>query len=289
MKRILVIENKTSTRKFFLKELKAKGFDAIGAKNGQIGIQRVKQGLPDLIISEIVMPSLDGYSVLTKLRQMGATAIIPFIFLSEKATQADIRKGMKLGADDYLTKPCTVEELLEAVIVQLEKQAVIKEWYVAQFQPFTELPEAENARLSNVKTQQGLERLPDKTVESTTVLSIFPPVPQLNNIFNFIEAHYHQLISLDDVAHSVGYSPAYLTDLVRRKTGHSVHRWITKRRMVAACSLLLETDKSIDCIAEAVGYRNSWCFFRLFRKSFGMTPGVWRSEARNSVGKTYNI
>ena len=284
MKKILVIENKTSTRKFFLKELKAKGFEAIGAKNGQIGIQKVKQGLPDLIISEIVMPSLDGYSVLTKLRQMGATAIIPFIFLSEKATQADIRKGMKLGADDYLTKPCTVEELLEAVIVQLEKQAVIKQWYIDQFQPFTELPEAENA----LGTQQGLERLPDRTVKSTTVLSIFPPspFPQLNDIFNFIEAHYHQLISLDDVAHSVGYSPAYLTDLVRRKTGQSVYRWITKRRMVAACSLLLETTHSIEYIAEAVGYRHTWSFFKHFRNSFGMTPGDWRSEARNSDVKT---
>ncbi|MBE9213751.1 response regulator [Plectonema cf. radiosum LEGE 06105] len=287
MKRILVIENKTSTRKFFLKELKAKGFDAIGAKNGQIGIQRVKQELPDLIISEIVMPSLDGYSVLTKLRQMGATAIIPFIFLSEKATQADIRKGMKLGADDYLTKPCTIEELLEAVIAQLEKQAVIKQWYIAQLQPFRELPEAENALGSNVKTQQGSERLPDKAVVDSTALSIFPPVPQLNDIFDFIETHYYQVISLDDVAHSVGYSPAYLTDLVRRKTGQSVYRWITKRRMVAACSLLLETTHSIEYIAEAVGYRHAWCFFRQFRKSFGMTPRDWRSTYHGCVGKTY--
>ncbi len=89
------------------------------------------------------------------------------------------------------------------------------------------------------------------------------------------------------MAQSVGYSGAYLTDLVRRKTGHSVHRWITKRRMVAACSLLLETEQSIDAIAEAVGYRNRWCFFRMFRKSFGMTPGDWRSAYHSSVGEAY--
>ncbi|MEM7556079.1 MAG: AraC family transcriptional regulator [Cyanobacteria bacterium P01_A01_bin.84] len=114
--------------------------------------------------------------------------------------------------------------------------------------------------------QQDLNTPPDKIVAK----SILPSISELNSIFDFIEAHYHQPISLHHVAESVGYSAAYLTDLVRRKTGHSVHRWITKRRMVAACLLLLETDQSIDCIAEAVGYRNRWCFFRLFRKSFGI-------------------
>ncbi len=88
------------------------------------------------------------------------------------------------------------------------------------------------------------------------------------------------------MAQAVDYSAAYLTDLVRRRTGQSVHRWITKRRMVAACSLLEETDQSIDYIAEAVGYRNTWCLFRLFRKTFGMALGQWRSAYRGSITKT---
>ncbi|MBR8841203.1 MAG: helix-turn-helix transcriptional regulator, partial [Stigonema ocellatum SAG 48.90 = DSM 106950] len=85
------------------------------------------------------------------------------------------------------------------------------------------------------------------------------------------------------VAQAVDYSSAYLTDLVRRRTGQSVHRWITQRRMVAACSLLQETDQSISYIAEAVGYRHAWCFFRLFRKTFNMAPGEWRGAYRGSV------
>ncbi|MBR8840574.1 MAG: helix-turn-helix transcriptional regulator, partial [Stigonema ocellatum SAG 48.90 = DSM 106950] len=87
------------------------------------------------------------------------------------------------------------------------------------------------------------------------------------------------------VAQAVDYSSAYLTDLVRRRTGQSVHRWITQRRMVAACSLLQETDQSIGYIAEAVGYRHTWCFFRLFRKTFNMAPGEWRGAYRGSVTK----
>jgi AraC-like DNA-binding protein len=143
-----------------------------------------------------------------------------------------------------------------------------------------------NFKQENAKTQQYLETSLDETVKLAATKSIFPSIPKLNDIFNFIEAHYHQSISLRDVASSVGYSAAYLTDLVRRETGQSVHRWITKRRMAAACLLLKDSDLSIDCIAEKVGYSNRWCFFRNFRNSFGMTPGDWRSQERSSITKT---
>ncbi len=282
MKKILVIESELESRNIFLKCLKEKGFNPIGADNGLVGVQRAKQHLPDLIISDIIMPELDGYRVLTALRQNLITATIPLIFVTNKATRSDIRKGMDLGADDYLTKPCTVEELLRAIAARLEKQIFFKQCYADRLQQvpkptkINKLPLLDavglewqvNIQESAQSTQPNLE---------TPSKSIFPSIPSLNDIFDFIEANYHQPISLRDVAQSVNYSAAYLTDLVRRRTGQSVHRWITERRMVAACSLLLETDQPIDYIALAVGYRNNWCFFRLFRQSFGMTPGDWRS------------
>jgi AraC-like DNA-binding protein len=106
------------------------------------------------------------------------------------------------------------------------------------------------------------------------------PYPQVNQVFEFIESHYQQNIKLDDVAKAVGYSPTYLTDLIRRQTGKSLHRWIIHRRMIAACKLLLETDLSIEQIAETIGYRHVGCFFRQFRLSFDVTPQVWRQENR---------
>ena len=108
MKKILVIEDEARTRNLFVKCLEAEGFYTIGAENGLVGIQQAQEKLPDLVICDIVMPQLDGYGVLTALRQNPVTAIIPFIFLTAKVFQADIRKGMELGADDYITKPCTV-------------------------------------------------------------------------------------------------------------------------------------------------------------------------------------
>ncbi len=115
MKKILVIEDEPQSRKMFLECLEAEGFDSIGAENGRVGIKKVQENLPDLVICDIVMPELDGYGVLSILRQNLFTATIPFIFITGKTTEAERCYGMELGADDYLTKPCTVEDLLKAI------------------------------------------------------------------------------------------------------------------------------------------------------------------------------
>lgn len=264
MKKILVIEDHAQTRNLFLDCLKAEGFYPIGAENGLIGLQIVLENLPDLIICDIMVPELDGYGVLTKLRQNTATAITPFIFVTAKATVADFRKGMDMGADDYLIKPCTVEDLLKAIAVRLEKQAALQQWCVAEFQQILEPPSAD-------------------TVKPTASQSIFPTCPQLTEVFHFIETNYHQSIGLRDVAQAVGYSPAYLTDLVRRQTGQTVNRWIVERRITEACFLLRDTNQSVEAIAETVGYLSAGHFFRQFRQYRGITPQTWRNTQRTQV------
>ncbi|XZF65301.1 MAG: helix-turn-helix domain-containing protein [Gloeotrichia echinulata DVL01] len=111
-------------------------------------------------------------------------------------------------------------------------------------------------------------------------LSIFPANPLLSQIFEFIETNYHQSISLCDVATAIGYSPAYLTNLVRRHTGQPVNHWIIERRMAEARALLIETNQSVHKIAETVGYQNEGHFFRQFRHHHKTTPQVWRKAQR---------
>jgi YesN/AraC family two-component response regulator len=100
-------------------------------------------------------------------------------------------------------------------------------------------------------------------------------------VFQFIATHYRQPISLCDVAKAVGYSPAYLTDLVRRETGQTVNQWIIKHRLIQASSLLRETNQPVSQIAETVGYQHINYFFRQFRHHYGKTPQVWRESQRN--------
>jgi YesN/AraC family two-component response regulator len=265
VKKILVIEDDVPTRNLFVRGLKAKGFYTISAENGRVGIQQAQEQLPDLIICDIMMPELDGYGVLTILRQDPVTAIIPFIFVSAKENRPDLRKGMELGANDYLIKPCTLEELLRAVTAQLEKQTILQQWYAAKIEP------------QLVAAPPSAEKV---TFAAAPQLSL-PSEPPLSEVFRFIEANYHRPIALGDVAQAVGYSPAYLTSLTRRQTGQTVQRWIIERRMAAARSLLLETDQIVEQIATQVGYHNAVHFFRQFRQLHGTTPQAWRSLHRN--------
>jgi signal transduction histidine kinase len=125
--KVLVIEDIETIRENILETLKAENFEPIEAENGVEGISLAKQHLPDLILCDVMMPEIDGYGVLQALQQDPTTATIPFIFLTALADRDRIRKGMELGADDYLTKPFEVQELLRAISTRLGKQATIKQ------------------------------------------------------------------------------------------------------------------------------------------------------------------
>ncbi|MGD1717748.1 hybrid sensor histidine kinase/response regulator [Dapis sp. BLCC M172] len=126
MKKILVIEDDKSILTIITDILEAEDFVVIGAKNGIVGIEKAQQEVPDLIICDVMMPEVDGYGVLKSLRENLVTEAIPFIFLTAKSTKADLREGMELGADDYLTKPFTRDELMKAINTRLDKQRVIE-------------------------------------------------------------------------------------------------------------------------------------------------------------------
>ncbi|MEG4520882.1 MULTISPECIES: response regulator [unclassified Microcoleus] len=125
MAKILVIEDEEAIRENILELLEAENFEGIGAINGKVGIKLAIEKIPDLILCDMMMPEVDGHGVIKALRSEPLTATIPFIFLTAKADKVDVRMGMELGADDYITKPCTPQELLNAIAIRLEKQKTI--------------------------------------------------------------------------------------------------------------------------------------------------------------------
>lgn len=129
MKKILIIEDNTEVRENTAEILELADFEVLTAKNGKEGVELVTVELPNLIICDIMMPELDGYGVLHILSKKETTRNIPFIFMTAKAEKSDIRKGMNLGADDYLTKPFDDMELLDAVETRLSKAEIAKQYY----------------------------------------------------------------------------------------------------------------------------------------------------------------
>ena len=126
MKKILVIEDDETMRRNISELIELSGYEVESAKNGKIGLEKTSSFQPDLIICDVMMPELDGCGVLSILNQKPETASIPFIFLSAKSEKEDLRKGMELGADDYLFKPFDSTDLIKAVERRLKKHDVLK-------------------------------------------------------------------------------------------------------------------------------------------------------------------
>jgi CheY-like chemotaxis protein/CRP-like cAMP-binding protein len=154
-KTILVIDDNTDIRENTAEILELAGYKTLTAENGKKGVEAATKGKPDLIVCDIMMPELDGYGVLHLLRKNAGTEHIPFIFLTAKTERSDFRKGMEMGADDYVTKPFEDIELLNAIEVRLKKSAVLNNQY-----PST--PQGLNEFIKDVKNSGLLKQLADQ-------------------------------------------------------------------------------------------------------------------------------
>jgi CRP-like cAMP-binding protein len=148
MKKILLIEDDKSVRENTAELLELANYSVITASNGKNGLLAAKKQLPDIIICDIMMPELNGYGLLQILSKDPDTKHIPFIFLSAKTEYKDIRKGMNLGADDYITKPFDESELYSAIESRLAKVAILKE--NLETAPALEIPKFLNEDLKNL-------------------------------------------------------------------------------------------------------------------------------------------
>lgn len=160
MTSVLVIEDQETIRDNIATILESEGYSVISAKDGSYGLRFVREKQPDLIVCDIMMPGIDGYGVLNAVRHNPVTAAIPFIFLTARADKGDLRQGMNLGADDYLTKPFTRIELLESVKTRLQKHSTI-------------LKRSVSAQRQTAALEAKLSSLQEYSVESDRLLEMF--------------------------------------------------------------------------------------------------------------------
>lgn len=176
--RILIIEDNDDIRESTAEILELAGYAVFQALNGKAGVDLALQELPELILCDIMMPELDGYGVLYLLHKNPQTSAIPFIFLTAKAERIDMRKGMEMGADDYLTKPFDDVELLNAIESRLNKKNIQKSFYSKSLDQISGLISHTSGlnELSKLIAQRKLRHIKKKQIiyyEGDTVNGIY--------------------------------------------------------------------------------------------------------------------
>ena len=191
MKNILVIDDNVSILEEIADIFIMEGFNVITAEDGEEGIRIAKERIPDLIVSDIVMPNKNGFEVLSELINHPETSTIPFIFLSANAEKSDIREGMNLGADDYITKPISADDLILAVNNKFKK----KEYYNKQMSFYKDQTLKLNKNISNLRNESEniLENLKKaKEIQESIIKSSNNQMNQWNNVTlsNYFKEHH---------------------------------------------------------------------------------------------------
>ncbi|HRH69577.1 MAG: response regulator [Flavobacteriales bacterium] len=177
MKTILLIEDDADMRENTAEMLELADYRVLKAENGKRGVELARKETPDLVLCDIMMPELDGYGVLHMLGRNPATAEVPFIFLSAKAERGDVRKGMEMGADDYLTKPFEESELLNAIEGRLKRSELFRRGFDHGFEGLTKF--MEQARGLEALKNIGRDRRTRKAEKKET---LFHEGDELRNI-----------------------------------------------------------------------------------------------------------
>ncbi len=155
MKSVLVIDDNQDIRENTAEILELAGYKTFTAENGKKGVEAAQREKPDVIVCDIMMPELDGYGVLHLLRKNTETQHIPFVFLTAKTERSDFRKGMEMGADDYITKPFEDIELLNAIEIRLKKAEVLNNKYAPSKQGINQfIKDVKNAGLVSQLSEQ---------------------------------------------------------------------------------------------------------------------------------------
>lgn len=227
-----------------------RNFHIIFNLNGLDGFKNACETRPDLILLDRMMPEMDGLKVCRLLKNDQRTAHIPVIFLTALESVEDKVEGFKIGACDYITKPCHPDELTMRIRTHIDlhqrlSNPIIEE--PLQIPHPAEFPDNLSRPEMRVKKAQAIY-LQDLTIN-------FP---------------------LSDVAKKIGTHARQLSDDFKNITGKHIQHWLQEQRMEKACHLLLETQIEIARVAEDVGYTSVATFSNTFRDYFGMSPKEYR-------------
>lgn len=246
--RILLVDDSLDELRLLSDMLRAERFRLLVATDGRQAYQRAVAAQPELILMDVAMPQMDGFTACRLLKTDPATRHIPVIFLTAKNSPEERMQGLRMGGVDYVAKPFMEEEVVARIRIHLNRVR-------ANF-------------ISHTVDPTETRRNPDEVIARTAT--------------RLIQDHLEALPPLPKIAHMVGTHEKRLGQIFRRQFGMTVSAFIREERIRVACKLLAETEMTIRKIAAQVGFGNAGNFATAFRERMGMAPSDYREAARES-------
>ena len=249
--RLVVVEDDDEIRKYLMDEL-GNDYDVVGCENGLIGLKEVLKSSPDLVISDIMMPEMDGNTLCTKIRSNPSVSHIPVILLTAKNLDEDQLEGLETGADAYIVKPFNMDILRRTIINLINKSYVLRMKYGRN--------DLLEEKVENIQMKSPDDRLLERVM---TVIN--------KNLGN-------SDLSVDRIADEVGISRVHLHRKMKELTGQTPHDFIRNIRLKQAAHLLANQNMNVTEVMYACGFNNPASFSTIFKKFYGLSPRDFMKE-----------
>ena len=248
-----MIEDTAELRTFLRKSIAGAGWPVVEASDGEEGLKKTAELLPDLVVSDVMMPRKDGFAVVNELKNAELTAHIPIILLTAKSGIESKLAGLRRGADDYLTKPFSTEELLARMSNLVETRRRLRRLFGGQNLSLSMMPNGEQGPAADFLSE------PDRTFLQKFTLLLE------ENLDN-------EVISVEDFAQKMLFSRSQLHRKVRALTDKSPTDFVRDYRLDRAHAMLKNREGRVGEIALRVGFGNEKYFSTVFREKFGVPP-----------------
>jgi signal transduction histidine kinase/ligand-binding sensor domain-containing protein/DNA-binding response OmpR family regulator len=243
-KLVLIVEDNSDVREYIRESIDA-DYQVIEAVNGEQGLRKAEKIIPDLILSDIMMPKMDGIELLNRIKHDSKTSHIPVILLTAKSEQADKLEGLSIGADAYLTKPFDIEELKVRIksLIEQRRQLQIK------FSKGEYIPDREEQKLNKIDEQF------------------------MNRLMGIINIHIaEEEFSIDQFGKEAGMSRSQIHRKLKALTGRSPSQYLRLIRLSRAKTMIEEQKGTVSEISYSVGFSSPAYFSRCFKNEFGYPP-----------------
>ena len=256
---IVIAEDDKEIQDYLASELSS-DYDIIICDNGRTGLTEVLKNVPDLVISDIMMPEMDGNTMCSKIKQNPATSHIPVIMLTAKSRDEDQLEGLEMGADAYIMKPFNLEILRRTIVNLIHTHQML--------------------RLKYGRNDQLEEQVDDVKMKS-------PDDQLLERVMKVINKNIgNSDLSVDAIADEVGISRVHLHRKMKELTGQTPHDFIRNIRLKQAANLLASRNMNITEVMYACGFNNAASFSTIFKKFYGMSPREYMNEHHNKKNKS---